>query len=96
MMKVKTFPQCQQAFSTTAAGLELLYSHLIQKHQLAAEAAGDAVDRATIKDRPEILPVPLLPLPKISSGSDGKTSAPNRVVVRGYPSLKGRSGIKLR
>ena len=59
MMKVKICPQCGQAFSTTAAGLELLYSHLIQEHQLTAEAAGDAVDLATIEDRPEILPVPL-------------------------------------
>jgi len=29
MIKVKTCPQCGQAFSTTAAGLELLYTHLI-------------------------------------------------------------------
>ncbi|MBM4091203.1 MAG: hypothetical protein FJ276_17540 [Planctomycetes bacterium] len=59
MMKVKTCPQCGQAISTTAAGLESLYTHLLQEHQLTAEAAGDAVDRATIEDRPEILPVPL-------------------------------------
>jgi hypothetical protein len=59
MMKVKTCAQCGQAFSATAAGLELLYRHLIQDHQLTAEAAGDAVDLATIEDRPEILPVPL-------------------------------------
>mgnify|MGYP001024439636 CR=1 FL=1 len=58
-MKVKICSQCGQAFSSTAAGLELLYSHLIQEHQLTAAAAGDAVDRATIEDRPEILPVPL-------------------------------------
>ena len=58
-MKVKICPQCGQAFSTTAAGLELLYSHLIQEHQLTADAAVDAVDRATIEDRPDILPVPL-------------------------------------
>ena len=55
----QNLPSCGQAFSTTAAGLELLYSHLIHEHQLTAEAAGDAVDRATIKDRREILPVPL-------------------------------------
>jgi len=44
-MKVKTCPQCGQAFSSTAAGLELLYNHLIQEHQLPADAAGEAVDR---------------------------------------------------
>lgn len=59
MMKVKICFQCGQACSITAAGLELLYSHLIQEHQLTAEAAGDAVDLATIEDRPEVLPVPL-------------------------------------
>lgn len=58
-MKVKTCPQCGQAYSTTSAGLELLYAHLIQEHQLTEEAAGDAVDQATIVDRPDILPVPL-------------------------------------
>jgi hypothetical protein len=59
MMKIKICPVCGQAFSTTAAGLELLYSHLIQEHQQTADAAADAVDLATIEDRPEILPVPL-------------------------------------
>ena len=59
MMKVKICPQCGQAFSLTAAGLELLYTHLIQEHQMTAEAASDAVGLATIEERPEVLPVPL-------------------------------------
>ena len=58
-MIVKLCPHCGQAFSVTAAGLELLYDHLIREHQVAAEAAGDAIDMATIEERPEILPVPL-------------------------------------
>jgi hypothetical protein len=37
-MKVKICSQCGQAFSSTAAGLELLYSHLIQEHLLTADA----------------------------------------------------------
>ena len=35
-MKVKICPKCGQAFSTTAAGLELLYSHLLHEHALPA------------------------------------------------------------
>lgn len=58
-MKVKICLHCGQPFFVTAAGLELLYAHLIREHQLAAEAAGEAVDEATIEERPEVLPVPL-------------------------------------
>jgi len=58
-MKVKICPQCGQAFSTTAAGLELLYAHLIQEHELDGEAASDAIDEARIEERTEALPVPL-------------------------------------
>lgn len=58
-MKVAICPQCQQAFSTTAAGLELLYSHLIGEHRLSPEEAGQEVDTAKIVEREEILPVPL-------------------------------------
>ena len=58
-MKVKICPHCGQAFSTTAAGLELLYRHLLQGHELDAQAAGDAVDAAAIEERPDVLPVPL-------------------------------------
>ena len=32
-MNVKICPQCGQVFSTTAAGLELMYAHLIQEQQ---------------------------------------------------------------
>ena len=58
-MKVKICPQCGQAFSITAAGLELLYAHLIQEHELSPEAAVDAIDEATIEERPDVFPVPL-------------------------------------
>lgn len=58
-MKVKICPQCGQVYSTTAAGLELMYAHLIQEHQLAAEAATDAIDEAKSEERTEALPVPL-------------------------------------
>jgi len=58
-MKVKICPQCGQVFSTTAAGLELMYAHLIQEHGLAAETADGAIDQAKTEERPEALPVPL-------------------------------------
>jgi hypothetical protein len=58
-VKVKICPTCEQAFSTTAAGLELMYAHLIQEHELAADAAGDAIDEARTEEREEALPVPL-------------------------------------
>ena len=58
-MKVKLCPTCGQVFSTTAAGLELMYAHLIQEHELAAEVAGDAIDEARTEEREEALPVPL-------------------------------------
>jgi hypothetical protein len=58
-MRVKICPKCGQVYSTTAAGLELMYAHLIQEHKLTAEAAGDAIDEAKTEDRPEALPVPL-------------------------------------
>jgi len=58
-MKVKICPQCGQAFSITAAGLELLYTHVIQEHELTADSASNAVDEARIEDRADILPVPL-------------------------------------
>jgi hypothetical protein len=58
-MKVRICPQCEQAFSTTAAGLELMYAHLIQEHELDADVAGDAIDEARTEEREEALPVPL-------------------------------------
>ncbi len=58
-MKVKTCPQCEQAFSTTAAGLELMYAHLMKEHELAAEAADEAIDEGRTEEREEALPVPL-------------------------------------
>ena len=45
-MKVKICLQCGQGVSLiTAAGLELMYAHLIQEHKLTADAAGDAIDQ---------------------------------------------------
>ena len=58
-MKVKICPHCRQAFSVTAAGLELLYAHLIREHELAPDPASEAVDEARIEEHAEILPVPL-------------------------------------
>ncbi len=58
-MQVKICLQCGQAFSTTAAGLELMYEHLMHEHKLTAEAAGDAIDEASTEERTEALPVPL-------------------------------------
>ena len=58
-MRVKICSQCGQVYSTTAAGLELMYAHLIQEHKLTAEAAGDAIDEASTEERTEALPVPL-------------------------------------
>jgi hypothetical protein len=58
-MKVKICPKCGQAFSTTAAGLELLYAHLIQEHEMATQAADEAIDEAQSEERTEALPVPL-------------------------------------
>jgi hypothetical protein len=58
-MKIKICPQCDQVFSTTAAGLELMYAHLIQEHELAAETADEAIDEANTEERTEALPVPL-------------------------------------
>jgi hypothetical protein len=58
-MKVNICLQCGQVYSTTAAGLELMYAHLIQEHKLTAEAAGDAIDEAKTEERTEALPVPL-------------------------------------
>ncbi len=58
-MKVKICPQCGQAFSTTAAGLELFYDHLIQEHKLAVPAADEAIDQAVVEERMEAVPRPL-------------------------------------
>ena len=58
-MKVKLCPTCGQVFSTTAAGLELMYTHLIQEHGLDAETADAAIDAAGSEERTEALPVPL-------------------------------------
>ena len=58
-MKIKICPQCGQVFSTTAAGLELMYVHLIQEHELAAETADEAIDEAKTEERTDALPVPL-------------------------------------
>jgi hypothetical protein len=58
-MKVAICAHCQQAFSTTAAGLELLFAHLIREHHLSTEAAGDEVDTAKVIERDDLLPVPL-------------------------------------
>ena len=58
-MNVNICPACKQAFTTTAAGLELLYAHSIHEHRLPAEAASDATDEANIEERVEALPQPL-------------------------------------
>jgi hypothetical protein len=58
-MKVKICPECGQAFSTTGAGLELLYTHLMQQHELAPDAADKALDEAKSEERTEALPFPL-------------------------------------
>ena len=55
-MKVKICPRCGQAFSTTSAGLELLYSHLLQEHAMSASEADNAVDEAVIEERVEPTP----------------------------------------
>jgi hypothetical protein len=55
-MKVKSCPRCGQAFSTTAAGLELLYSHLLHEHVLPASDADIAVDAAVTEERVEPTP----------------------------------------
>lgn len=55
-MQVKICPRCGQAFSTTAAGLELLYSHLLQEHAMSASEADNAVDEAVIEERVEPAP----------------------------------------
>ncbi len=55
-MKVKICPRCGQAFSATAAGLELLYSHLLHEHALPASDADIAVEEAVIEDRVEPTP----------------------------------------
>ena len=55
-MKVKICPRCGQAFSTTAAGLELLYSHLLQEHAMSASDADIAVEEAVIEERVDPIP----------------------------------------
>jgi len=58
-MKVKLCPTCGQVFSTTAAGLELMYAHLIQEHEVAPDVAGETIDEARTEEREEALPIPL-------------------------------------
>ncbi|MEY4176784.1 MAG: hypothetical protein RLY70_358 [Planctomycetota bacterium] len=55
-MKVKICPRCGQAFTATAAGMELLYSHLRHEHALSASDADDAVDAAETEERVEPTP----------------------------------------
>ena len=55
-MKVKICPRCGQAFTATAAGMELLYSHLRHEHALSAADADDAVDAAQTEERVEPTP----------------------------------------
>lgn len=58
-MKFKLCPECRQDFSTTSAGLELLFTHLLTEHGLTEEAATKAVDSAVVEEREEALPQPL-------------------------------------
>ncbi len=58
-MRVKICPKCGQVYSTTAAGLELMFAHLIQEHTFTEQAADDAIDEARTEERTEALPVPL-------------------------------------
>ncbi len=55
-MKVKICPRCGQAFSTTAAGLELLYAHLLREHVMPASDADIAVDAAATAERVDPIP----------------------------------------
>jgi len=55
-MKVKLCPRCGQSFSATAAGLELLYAHLLATHELNAADADAAVDESPTEDRPDPVP----------------------------------------
>ncbi|MHB8862875.1 MAG: hypothetical protein ACYC6N_10760 [Pirellulaceae bacterium] len=60
-MKVKICKECGQAFSTTAAGQELMYEHMLQEHKLDATAADGAIDQAVVEERMEAAPRPLPP-----------------------------------
>ncbi|MFO0905170.1 MAG: hypothetical protein U0939_19340 [Pirellulales bacterium] len=55
-MKVKLCPHCRQAFSVTAAGVELLFRHLREEHDESEEEAERAVDAATVEERPDPTP----------------------------------------
>ena len=55
-MKVKICPRCGLAFTITAAGMELLYSHLRHEHALTVAEADGAVDEAAIEERVEPTP----------------------------------------
>ena len=58
-MKVKICRECGQAYSTTAAGQELMYEHLMQEHKLDSTAADAAMDQAAVEERTEAVPRPL-------------------------------------
>lgn len=55
-MKVKICPKCGQGFSITAAGMELLYSHLLHEHALPPSDADIAVEEAVTEERVEPAP----------------------------------------
>ncbi|MFO0820708.1 MAG: hypothetical protein U1A77_22355 [Pirellulales bacterium] len=55
-MKVKVCPRCGQEFSTTASGLELLYLHLLQTHELTLEGADELIEQAVTEERVDPVP----------------------------------------
>jgi len=59
IIKVRICPQCGQAFTLTAAGQELMFSHLIAVHEMDADAADTQMDQAAIAEQVEALPTPL-------------------------------------
>ncbi|MHB8971976.1 MAG: hypothetical protein ACYC3X_19335 [Pirellulaceae bacterium] len=58
-MKVKVCGECGQVFSTTAAGQELMYDHMLREHTLDSTAADLAIERAVVEERIEAVPRPL-------------------------------------
>lgn len=59
MIKVRICPQCGQAFTLTAAGQELMFSHLITVHEMSADEADSQMDQAPVTEQVEALPTPL-------------------------------------
>ncbi len=55
-VKVKLCPRCDQEFSATAAGLELLYLHLLQTHEETHEGADELMEQAVTEERVEPVP----------------------------------------